>query len=53
MNDNIEDIISAATLFAFCLAKDKSAKQLSKYKTFIHTLSNTLNLIIAEKSTKK
>ena len=53
MNDNIEDIISIATMFAICLTKGKSAKELGKYKTFFCTLSNTLNVIIADKLTKK
>ena len=53
MNNSIEEIISTATMFAICLTKGKSAKELCKYKTFFSTLSNTLNVIIAEKQTKK
>ena len=53
MKHDIEDIISTATMFAICLTKGKPVKELCKYKTFFCTLSNTLSLIISEKSTKK
>lgn len=53
MKNDAEEIVALATMFALNLTKGKSSKELCSYRTFFCTISNTINSVISEKSSKK
>ncbi len=48
-NNNVENIISLATIFSTSLSKNSTKEQLLEYKIFFQTVTNNLNSILSSK----